>query len=373
MKPPLPRSCTERDPCCSSSAPTAASVPSPSSFTAARRTSRGHRTRRPQASRNGPTISTAAPTPAVCTPSAGVTPMAAVASSTRCATRLPTIFSPPTGWASARRSRRAAGRERRARMSAQLRIPSGGRVDRARPLNFRFDGRSFRGLAGDTLASALLANGVHLIGRSFKYHRPRGILAAGAEEPNALVTVRRDAARYTPNLRATQVELYPGLAAHSQNRFPTLSLDVGAVNDLISPFIPAGFYYKTFMWPSGAWKSLYEPRIRAAAGLGNAPTQPDPDRYTGRFAHCDVLVVGAGPAGLAAARAAAASGARVMLCDEQNEPGGSLLSDGPDEQATLEGRPVHQWLRETLAALAGSPRVTLLPRKIGRASCRERV
>ncbi|HLY51798.1 MAG TPA: 2Fe-2S iron-sulfur cluster-binding protein, partial [Steroidobacteraceae bacterium] len=247
-------------------------------------------------------------------------------------------------------------------MSAQLRIPSGGRVDRARPLNFRFDGRSFRGLAGDTLASALLANGVHLIGRSFKYHRPRGILAAGAEEPNALVTVRRDAARCTPNLRATQVELYEGLDACSQNRFPTLSLDVGAVNDLISPFIPAGFYYKTFMWPSGAWKSLYEPRIRAAAGLGNAPTQPDPDRYTGRFAHCDVLVVGAGPAGLAAARAAAASGARVMLCDEQNEPGGSLLSDGPDEQATLEGRPVHQWLRETLAALAGSPRVTLLPR-----------
>jgi sarcosine oxidase subunit alpha len=247
-------------------------------------------------------------------------------------------------------------------MSADLRTASGGRVDRARVVHFTFDGRSFRGLAGDTLASALLANGVHLVGRSFKYHRPRGILAAGAEEPNALVTVRRDAARCTPNLRATQIELYEGLDARSQNRFPALSFDVGAVNDLISPFIPAGFYYKTFMWPPGAWKSLYEPRIRAAAGLGSAPTRPDPDRYTGRFAHCDVLVVGAGPAGLAAAHAAAATGARVMLCDEQSEPGGSLLSDGPDEQETIEGRPAHRWLRETLAALTGNPRVTLLPR-----------
>ncbi|HYM43034.1 MAG TPA: sarcosine oxidase subunit alpha family protein [Steroidobacteraceae bacterium] len=247
-------------------------------------------------------------------------------------------------------------------MSAELRTATGGRVDRARVLSFKFDGRSFRGLAGDTLASALLANGVHLVGRSFKYHRPRGILAAGAEEPNALVTVRRDAARCTPNLRATQIELYEGLDARSQNRFPTLAFDLGAVNDVISPFIPAGFYYKTFMWPPGAWKSLYEPRIRAAAGLGSAPTEPDPDRYTGRFAHCDVLVVGAGPAGLAAARAAAAAGARVILCDEQNEPGGSLLSDGLDEQASLEGRPAHQWLDETLAALAANPRVRLLTR-----------
>ena len=131
-------------------------------------------------------------------------------------------------------------------------------------------------LPGDTLASALLANGVHLFGRSFKYHRPRGLLAAGVEEPNALVAVRRDAARYTPNLRATQVELYEGLEAHSQNRWPSLELDVGAVNDVFSPFIPAGFYYKTFMWPRRAWRSLYEPRIRAAAGLGRAPTQRRP-------------------------------------------------------------------------------------------------
>src|SRR3569833_61432 len=190
----------------------------------------------------------------------------------------------------------------------------GGRVDRARPVRFTFDGRTLTGFHGDTLASALLRNGVHLVGRSFKYHRPRGILAAGAEEPNALVAVRRDDARYTPNLRATQVEIYDGLEAHSQNRWPSLALDFGALNDVLSPFIPAGFYYKTFLWPRGAGKSLYEPRIRAAAGLGKSPTVGDPDRYTNRFAHCDVLVVGAGPAGLAAALAAAFFGGWVFFC-----------------------------------------------------------
>ncbi|HUE49134.1 MAG TPA: sarcosine oxidase subunit alpha family protein, partial [Steroidobacteraceae bacterium] len=217
-------------------------------------------------------------------------------------------------------------------------------------------------VAGDTLASALLANGVHLMGRSFKYHRPRGVLASGAEEPNALVAVRRDTARYTPNLRATQVELYEGLTAHSQNRWPSLAFDLGAVNDLLAPFIPAGFYYKTFMWPRSAWQWLYEPRIRAAAGLGHSPTEADPDRYASRYAHCDVLVVGAGPAGLAAAAAAAASGARVLLCDEQNEFGGTLLADDPREAPAIEGRPAVQWLKETLAALGSNTRVTLLPR-----------
>ncbi len=240
---------------------------------------------------------------------------------------------------------------------------AGGRVDRARPIRFTFDGRPLSGFQGDTLASALLRNGVHLVGRSFKYHRPRGILAAGAEEPNALVAVRRDDARYTPNLRATQVELYEGLEAHSQNRWPTLALDFGAINDLLSPFIPAGFYYKTFMWPRGAWKSLYEPRIRAAAGLGKSPTQADPDRYTNRFAHCDVLVVGAGPAGLAAALGAASSGARVIICDEQAEPGGSLLSEPAGEGAVaIEGVPASAWLARTLGTLTRNPRVTVLPR-----------
>jgi sarcosine oxidase, subunit alpha len=233
-----------------------------------------------------------------------------------------------------------------------LRTSHGGRIDRSRVLHFTFDGRSFAGFAGDTLASALLANGVHLMGRSFKYHRPRGVLAAGAEEPNALVAVRRDAPRYTPNLRATQVELYEGLCASSQNRWPSLRFDVRAINDAIAPFIPAGFYYKTFMWPRRAWHALYEPRIRAAAGLGVAPTLPDPDRYATRFAHCDVLIVGAGPSGLAAASAAVAAGARVILCDEQNELGGSLLTDeAPDA-----------WRARTLAALSASERVRLLPR-----------
>ena len=242
------------------------------------------------------------------------------------------------------------------------RTATGGRIDRTRPLNFSFDGRSYTGFAGDTLASALLANDVHLMARSFKYHRPRGVLAAGAEEPNALVTVRRDSRRYTPNVRATQIELYEGLEAHSQNRWPGLAFDVGAVNDLIAPFIPAGFYYKTFMWPRRAWRGVYEPRIRAAAGLGRAPREPDPDRYAARYAHCDVLVVGAGPAGLAAASAAAQLGARVILCDEQADLGGSLLADGPHAPALIEGRTAVEWLAQTLGTLAASPQVRLLPR-----------
>ncbi|MEK0082998.1 sarcosine oxidase subunit alpha [Benzoatithermus flavus] len=244
-------------------------------------------------------------------------------------------------------------------MSGPFRLATGGRVDRKSRVRFTFDGHSYEGFAGDTLASALLANGIHLVGRSFKYHRPRGILAAGADEPNALVGVGRDEAHYTPNLRATQVELYDGLVAESQNRWPSLAFDAGAVNDLLTPFIPAGFYYKTFMWPAGAWKRFYEPKIRAAAGLGRAPTAADADRYAHRFAHCDVLVVGAGPAGLAAALAAAESGAKVILCDEQAEPGGSLLADG---ETTIDGKPGAAWVEEMVTALAQRSNVRLLTR-----------
>src|SRR5579863_10331818 len=230
-------------------------------------------------------------------------------------------------------------------MTTGFRSLSGGRIDRARALHFSFDGRPYAGVVGDTLASALLANGVHLFGRSFKYHRPRGLVACGTEEPNALVAVRRDAARYTPNLRATQVELYEGLEAHSQNRWPSLTFDVGGFNNILSPFIPAGFYYKTFMWPRGAWKSIYEPRIREAAGLGKSPTLVDPDRYTNRFAHCDVLVVGGGPAGLSAALAAASAGGRVIVCDEQSEFGGSLLSEPAGSRGEpIEGSPPATWV-----------------------------
>jgi sarcosine oxidase subunit alpha len=244
-------------------------------------------------------------------------------------------------------------------MIAGLRTPSGGRIDRTQRLSFKFDGRSYDGFAGDTLASALLANGVHLVGRSFKYHRPRGFLAAGSEEPNGLVTVTRDAARVTPNLRATQVELYDGLIAESQNRWPSLQRDFGRINDVLSAFFPAGFYYKTFMWPRKAWKSLYEPMIRRAAGLGRAPVHADPDRYAQRYAHCDVLIAGAGPAGIAAALSAAESGARVVLCDETSEFGGSLLTD---TGAVIDGQTTLAWVQRGVALLAQNSRVTLLPR-----------
>ncbi|MGE4045943.1 MAG: sarcosine oxidase subunit alpha family protein [Acetobacteraceae bacterium] len=242
-------------------------------------------------------------------------------------------------------------------MTQTFRTHDTGRIRRDRPLRFTFDGRGYTGFEGDTLASALLANDVHLVARSFKYHRPRGILTAGPEEPNALVTIDRGAGRVTPNLRATQVELYDGLRAISQNRYPSLRFDLGASAGLASPLLSAGFYYKTFMWPAAFWKRLYEPMIRATAGFGRAPLLPDPDRYLHQYAHCDVLVIGAGPAGLTAALAAVSRGARVILADEQPEPGGSLLAE-PD--AMIDGWPAPEWLAEVLRSLTGS--VTLLPR-----------
>jgi len=246
-----------------------------------------------------------------------------------------------------------------------FRTPSGGRIDRAKPVSFSFDGRTYTGRAGDTLASALLANGVHLMGRSFKYHRPRGVMTAGSDEPNALVTVSRgdaESGRTAPNLRATQVELYDGLTAISQNRYPSLSFDVGGINDRFSSLFPAGFYYKTFMWPRSFWDRVYEPIIRSAAGLGKVPTAPDPDRYLQRNAHCEILIIGAGAAGLTAALAAAESGLRVILCDEQSEMGGALLAD---TASMIAGKPAQVWLAETLAELASFPNVTLLPRTTG--------
>jgi heterotetrameric sarcosine oxidase alpha subunit len=230
------------------------------------------------------------------------------------------------------------------------RLAQGGRVDRGTALNFSFDGRALRGHAGDSLASALLANGVQLVGRSFKYHRPRGILTAGAAEPNALVTVGAGG-RTEPNTRATMIELHDGLAARSQNRWPSLGFDIGAVNGLLSPFLSAGFYYKTFMWPAAFWEKLYEPIIRKAAGLGKASYEADPDRYEKCWAHCDLLVIGAGPAGLAAALTAGRAGARVILADEGFELGGSLLAEAAG--TVLDG---------LLAELAGLPNVRPMPR-----------
>ncbi|MEZ5810228.1 MAG: sarcosine oxidase subunit alpha [Rhizobiaceae bacterium] len=239
------------------------------------------------------------------------------------------------------------------------RIAGAGRLVPARGIGFTFDGEAMQGLEGDTLASALLANGVHLMGRSFKYHRPRGVLGAGAEEPNALVGISRGGGRKTPNVRATVQELYDGLEAISQNRWPSLAFDINEVNNLASPMFSAGFYYKTFMWPKAAWKSLYEPNIRAAAGLGVAPDEPDPDHYASRYAHCDVLVVGAGAAGLSAALSAAASGVRVILCDEQPECGGSLRFE---TGTTIDGEPGWEWAQATAAKLAAMDNVRLLTR-----------
>ena len=237
-----------------------------------------------------------------------------------------------------------------------FRLSSGGRIDRAKTLGFSFDGKALEGHPGDTLASALLANGVQLVGRSFKYHRPRGILTAGAAEPNALVTTG-SGGRTEPNTRATMIELYEGLAAKSQNRWPSLGFDVGAVNGLLSPFLSAGFYYKTFMWPAALWEKLYEPVIRKAAGLGRASYEADPDSYEKCWAHCDLLVIGAGPAGLAAALTAGRAGARVILADEGPELGGSLLSRG-----TVEGKPADTLLGELLAELERLPNVRRLSR-----------
>ncbi|WFL77345.1 glycine cleavage T C-terminal barrel domain-containing protein [Altererythrobacter arenosus] len=207
------------------------------------------------------------------------------------------------------------------------RVEGLGRVDRSRLVEFQWDGRARHGFAGDTLASALLGDGEMLFGRSFKYHRPRGVMSAGTEEANALVSVDRGPGRFTPNLRATGVEIYHGLDARSQNRWPSLKTDLGAINDRLGRFFPAGFYNKTFMWPRSFWEKLYEPAIRNMAGLGDAPELPDPDDYTAAYLHCEVLVVGGGAAGIEAALAAANSGGRVVLVDEQDELGGGALSD----------------------------------------------
>lgn len=237
------------------------------------------------------------------------------------------------------------------------RLTQGGLIDRDKALSFSFDGKSLIGRPGDTLASALLANGVHLVGRSFKYHRPRGIFSAGPEEPNALVELRQGA-RVAPNTLATMTELYNGLAAQSQNRWPSLAFDVQSVNSLLSPFLSAGFYYKTFMWPPSFWKLLYEPVIRRSAGLGRAPLEPDPDHYEKAHAHCDVLVIGGGPAGLMAALTAGRAGARVVLAEQDFRFGGRLLS----ERFTIDGWPALDWVEAAVAELKSLDNVKLMPR-----------
>ncbi len=242
-------------------------------------------------------------------------------------------------------------------MTQPFRLDHGGLIDRTSPVSFRFDGRDYGGFAGDTLASALLANGVRLVGRSFKYHRPRGIFSAGSDEPNALVELRTGA-RHEPNTRATTIELFAGLVAQSQNRWPSLAFDVMAINQLFARFIGAGFYYKTFMWPAAFWERLYEPIIRRAAGLGRLSGEDDPDTYEKAYAFCDVLIVGSGPAGLMAALLCARAGLRVTICEDDFRLGGRLLS----ERDEIDGRPCADWAAGIGAELASFPDLRIMTR-----------
>jgi len=240
---------------------------------------------------------------------------------------------------------------------SQINRLEGGQIDRSRMLNFTFDGKSYQGYAGDTLASALLANNVRLMGRSFKYHRPRGVLTAGSEEPNAIMELR-DGARQEPNTRATTAELFDGLTAKSQNKIGSLRFDLMAINDRFSNFLTAGFYYKTFMWPAAFWEKVYEPIIRKAAGLGSISFQDDPDEYDRGFLHCDLLIIGAGPSGLAAALTAGRAGAQVILADEDYTMGGRLNS----ERFSLTDQSGAEWAAKTVKELAELPNVRVMAR-----------
>ena len=241
------------------------------------------------------------------------------------------------------------------------RLAAGGRLlDRTQPVSFKFNGKRLKGYAGDTLASALLANGQLLMGRSFKYHRPRSVVTADASEPNALFNLGKEG-RFEPNARGTTTELFDGLDARSQNHFPSLDYDIGAVNAALSKALPAGFYYKMFMHPRPLWKHIYAPFIRQAAGLGQAPKARDEDIYEHYYAFCDVLIVGGGVAGLQAARVAGAAGFDVLLMEQSRFWGGRAPVDG----AEIDGMPAEAWVNETLAALDAMPNVKRRARMMG--------
>ena len=237
-------------------------------------------------------------------------------------------------------------------MSQNYRLDNLGYINRKKKISFKFNGSKYFGYKGDTLASALLANGIHLVGRSFKYHRPRGFIGAGVDEPNAKVQLYKGA-KTEPNALATEIELIEGLEAKSQNCWPSVFFDFGAINNLLNKFFPAGFYYKTFMWPKNFWYKIYEPIIRKAAGLGVAPLEPDPDRYEHKFEFCDLLVAGSGPSGLSSALAAAKNGAKVILAEDKPRFGGSLLTD----EVTIGNKNGKDWVDEIILQLQSMPNV----------------
>ena len=241
-------------------------------------------------------------------------------------------------------------------MSQINRLPAGGRINRNLPIDFKFNGKKFQGFQGDTLASALIANNITVVGRSLKYHRPRGLFAAGSEEPNAILQIGYGSSAL-PNQIATQIELYNGLEANCDSAWPNLKFDILSGIGLLSRFMPPAFYYKTFMWPKGWWK-FYEKIIRKIAGFGRAPNAPDSDNYEKFNTHCDVLVVGGGPAGLSAASEAGKTGARVILVDEQQEFGGNLLSTSE----LINDIPAIEWVSEKVAELKKMPEVIMLSR-----------
>ena len=243
-------------------------------------------------------------------------------------------------------------------MTQQNRLSTGGRINRSRPVTFKYNGTSYPGFEGDTLASALLANGVDVVGRSFKYSRPRGIIAAGADEPNAVLQLGATEATQVPNVRATQQELFDGLVAASTNGWPSTDNDLMSyIGKVGGRMMPPGFYYKTFMYPQSLWDT-YEKFIRKAAGLGRSPIENDPDIYDQMNQHTDVMVVGAGPAGLSAALAAGRTGAKVILADEQAEFGGMLLHS----TELIDGKPAAEWVASVTKELQGMDNVMLLPR-----------
>ncbi len=239
-------------------------------------------------------------------------------------------------------------------MRQSHRLNNIGLINRDKVITFNFNGKSYQGYEGDTLASALLANGVHLVGRSFKYHRPRGFFGAGVDEPNAKLQVTING-HSEPNINATEIELVDGLSATSQNCWPSVEFDIGAINNFLKRFFPAGFYYKTFMWPKSFWYKVYEPFIRKAAGLGVASLEKDKERYEHKFEYCDLLVTGSGPSGLASAYAAAKNGAKVILAEDKPRYGGTLLTD----DVSIDNMSGKDWSEKIISELKTMPNVTL--------------